>query len=710
MGTIVVTTTADTVDADENITSLREAVTLANFNTGADTIVFAPGVSGGLIRVSSTLNITEALTIDGDINGDDRPDVTLTGDASDNDITIGIANITDIAASTGLLADNVQVLKSTAALTLNGLVITGGSGVDGGGVFAAGDLAVTNSTISGNMASGDGGGVNGQSLVNLTDTALSGNVATNGGAVFSTSIATLENVTLSGNTASGNGGALQASIAKVYTSTITGNSADGSGDAFRTTGGGGLEIANSITIANGGDTDIASNVSGATVQNGGKIFGSDVTTALATFANLAANGGGLLSTDPNGVQYVSLKVNSGNYALDRADFSATGFDYANNASFNFVNVVNANNSARDLGAFEVLNPAPTAVSTNTVTTTEDTPSEAVNIGATDIDGTSLTYTVKSSAQPSKGTVVFTGDTFTYTPNADANGADAFTIVIRDANTATVEQTVTVGITAVDDAPTALGLTNTTPSIAENTSTSARIKVADIAVTDIDGGSNAFTLTGADSAAFEVLDSSLYLRAGTSLDFETKSSFSVAVVTGALTSTTYTLNVGNVTPEIINGTSSANTLTGSSDNDWIYGFAGKDKLFGLAGDDYLNGGKDRDILTGGEGKDTFDFNNKSHSGTTGTTRDLITDFNGADDVIDLLTIDASSKTAGNGAFTFIETSGFHKVAGELRYSQKNVVGTDNDRTIVAGDVNGDGKADFQIALKGLITLAADDFIL
>ena len=168
MGTIVVTTTADTVDADENITSLREAVTLANFNAGADTIVFAPGVSGGLIRVSSTLNITEALTIDGDINGDDRPDVTLTGDASDNDITIGIANITDIAASTGLLADNVQVLKSTAALTLNGLVITGGSGVDGGGVFAAGNIAVTNSTISGNMASGDGGGVNGQSLVDLT--------------------------------------------------------------------------------------------------------------------------------------------------------------------------------------------------------------------------------------------------------------------------------------------------------------------------------------------------------------------------------------------------------------------------------------------------------------------------------------------------------------------------------------------------------------
>jgi serralysin len=35
---------------------------------------------------------------------------------------------------------------------------------------------------------------------------------------------------------------------------------------------------------------------------------------------------------------------------------------------------------------------------------------------------------------------------------------------------------------------------------------------------------------------------------------------------------------------------------------------------------------------------------------------------------------------------------------------------NDKTIVAGDINGDGVADFQIELAGLKNLAAADFLL
>lgn len=57
-----------------------------------------------------------------------------------------------------------------------------------------------------------------------------------------------------------------------------------------------------------------------------------------------------------------------------------------------------------------------------------------------------------------------------------------------------------------------------------------------------------------------------------------------------------------------------------------------------------------------------------------------------------------------------TWGFTKHAGELTYKQINLAGTANDKTMVYGDVNGDGKADFHIELTGLKTLDSGDLIL
>ena len=56
--------------------------------------------------------------------------------------------------------------------------------------------------------------------------------------------------------------------------------------------------------------------------------------------------------------------------------------------------------------------------------------------------------------PAKGSVLFDQDagTFTYTPAANANGTDTFTIVITDESGGTTEQVVTVNVTPVNDAP------------------------------------------------------------------------------------------------------------------------------------------------------------------------------------------------------------------------------------------------------------------
>jgi hypothetical protein len=77
-------------------------------------------------------------------------------------------------------------------------------------------------------------------------------------------------------------------------------------------------------------------------------------------------------------------------------------------------------------------------------------------------------------------------------------------------------------------PTALSLTNTITSLAENTATASRIKLANIVISDDALGTKSITLAGADAASFEVIGSELFLKAGTTLDFESKTTYAVTV--------------------------------------------------------------------------------------------------------------------------------------------------------------------------------------
>jgi hypothetical protein len=77
-------------------------------------------------------------------------------------------------------------------------------------------------------------------------------------------------------------------------------------------------------------------------------------------------------------------------------------------------------------------------------------------------------------------------------------------------------------------PTAVVLNNQVNSIAENTSTATRIKVADVALADDGLGTNNLTVTGTDAGFFEVDNTGLYIKAGTILDYETKTSPSIVV--------------------------------------------------------------------------------------------------------------------------------------------------------------------------------------
>jgi hypothetical protein len=84
------------------------------------------------------------------------------------------------------------------------------------------------------------------------------------------------------------------------------------------------------------------------------------------------------------------------------------------------------------------------------------------------------------------------------------------------------------------------------------------------------------------------------------------------------------------------------------------------------------------------------------------RDVIRDFLIGSDVMDLRAIDADKTAAGDQAFTFIGDAAFSHHAGELRATFAG------NGTLVSGDMDGDGRADFQIGLDDPLTLQASDF--
>ncbi|MEZ5874931.1 MAG: hypothetical protein R3D30_08930 [Hyphomicrobiales bacterium] len=146
--------------------------------------------------------------------------------------------------------------------------------------------------------------------------------------------------------------------------------------------------------------------------------------------------------------------------------------------------------------------------------------------------------------------------------------------------------------------------------------------------------------------------------------------------------------------------------GEDGDDTITGGFADDVLDGGAGNDIIAGGLGSDELWGGADRDLFDFNSIKDS-VKGAKHDVINDFergsNVTGDAIDLRDIDAKSGVKGNQAFKFIGKQGFHHVKGELHIKHLGA------SCLVQGDVNGNGKADFEILVK-VGALGAGDFLL
>jgi Ca2+-binding RTX toxin-like protein len=161
-------------------------------------------------------------------------------------------------------------------------------------------------------------------------------------------------------------------------------------------------------------------------------------------------------------------------------------------------------------------------------------------------------------------------------------------------------------------------------------------------------------------------------------------------------------VGRDGADTIDGGIGNDILTGGLGIDTLNGGTGNDKLFGGDDGDFLTGGHGADILTGGEGADMFVYEAVTDSSTGPAGRDQIADFLIGSDRIDLEQIDAVLG-GGDNAFNYVGAAAFQN-AGDLR-----AVFAGNN-TVVSGDIDGNGVADFQIVVRGQLTLSATDFVL
>jgi hypothetical protein len=170
--------------------SLREAVNLANVVNRAATIDFDPVVFAQAKMIQLTVGKLE-VSDQGGLDIESTAGVTVQG------------------GGTSVMFQ----IDPNAQATISGLTITGGGGVaKGAGVFnsAGGNLALKNSTITGNTATGVGGGLANYGTAYLTNVTISGNSAPtgSGGGLFdgSTGTLTLTDCTVSGNKAFQGGG------------------------------------------------------------------------------------------------------------------------------------------------------------------------------------------------------------------------------------------------------------------------------------------------------------------------------------------------------------------------------------------------------------------------------------------------------------------------------------------------------------------------
>jgi hypothetical protein len=251
------------------IGSLGFALLTAN---PGDTIQFDPSLKGGTINLSTTLDITKDLTIDGAGSG-----ITVNG-----------------------MGNRVFQIDAGNTVVINGLTITGGAAGGfnpGGGIYNAGSLTLSNSTVTGNHAFDAAGIFNASNatMVMSGDT-VNNNTASGagGGGIANSGKLTVSNCTIAANQAVNGGGIANDGVLLMANSTVASNTVvvGGDGGGIITTGAE-LSLLNTIVFNPNSGAATRNDVLGPITHAQGDLFGS--TVSIASGGDL---GGNQFNTNP----------------------------------------------------------------------------------------------------------------------------------------------------------------------------------------------------------------------------------------------------------------------------------------------------------------------------------------------------------------------------------------------------------------------------
>ena len=272
----------------------------------------------------------------------------------------------------------------------------------------------------------------------------------------------------------------------------------------------------SITVTTVNDAPVANSQSVTTNEDSARaitLTATDIEGSPLTYSIVTQPTHGTLSgTAPNVTYMPALNWNGS----DSLTFKA------NDGSLN-------SNTATVSITITAVNDAPIA-NNQSVTTNEDT-QKAITLTATDIEGSPLTYSVVDS--PTHGTLSGTAPNVTYTPAIDYYGSDSFTFKANDGSLNSNTATVSITITAVNDAPIA-----NNQSVITNEDTA---KAITLTAADIEGSPLTYSVVGSPTHG-TLSGTAPNLTYTPAIDYNGSDSFTFKANDGSLNSNTATVSI------------------------------------------------------------------------------------------------------------------------------------------------------------------------
>jgi hypothetical protein len=325
----VVNVAVGTYPENVRIPSVAAGKSLSVVGAGAPSTTINPSLKGvqntgpAVIVQGGEVNLS-GLAVTG---GDARP-------FSDDDSGGGIDNFGTLAVTASTISGNVARyfgggIENNGTLTVTGSAISHNTSYyEGGGIDGGGRITVTGSTISGNSA-GRGGGIDAYGTLTVTESTIDGNGANEGAGVESDGAATVARATIADNGADfGAGGILNDGYMAITESTISDNNST-VGDPGISNFGGTITVAGSTISGNHKDTD-AGIPSGGIANHGGvvtvagSILSGDTTNGSPQECSGSVTDGGYNVTSDTACGFGNTSLVSSVSSIGLAPLAANG--------------------------------------------------------------------------------------------------------------------------------------------------------------------------------------------------------------------------------------------------------------------------------------------------------------------------------------------------------------------------------------------------